>query len=103
MSEYLPLNFLGAPFVPGIGRLTAPWSGGMFMAKEVGDEFDVDVDVGVGVFVGVEMMDGSEVSVYEGDVASGDDVGDDVGVATLSMPDINDWKSEKPCPRGGLH
>lgn len=24
IAEYFPLNFLGAPFVPGIGRLTTP-------------------------------------------------------------------------------
>ena len=55
------------------------------------------------VGVGIEVVVGRDVMECVGDVEREEDVGDDVGVTTLSVTDIKDWKSEKPCPRGGLH
>ena len=55
------------------------------------------------VGVGIEVVVGRDVIECVGDVEREEDVGDDVGVTTLSVPDIKDWKSDKPCPRGGLH
>ena len=71
------------------------------MAEDVRDEWDVKVKVLVGV--GIEVVVGRDVMECVGDVEREEDVGDGVGVTTLSVPDIKDWKSEKPCPRGGLH
>ena len=70
------------------------------MAEDVRDEWDVKVNMLVGV--GIEVVVGRDVMECVGDVEREEDVGDDVGVTTLSVPDIKDWKSEKPCPRGGL-
>lgn len=61
ISEYLPLNFLGAPLLPGIGRLTAPASGGTFIVGEFGVELGVKVNESEGV--GVVMCDGSKDGV----------------------------------------
>ena len=55
------------------------------------------------VGVGIEVVVGRDVIECVGDVEREEDVGDDVGVTTLSVPDIRDWKSDKPCPCGGLH
>ena len=71
------------------------------MAEDVRDEWDVKVNVLVGV--GIEVVVGRDVMECVGDVEREEDVGDDVGVTTLSVPDIKDWTSDKPCPRGGLH
>ena len=71
------------------------------MAEDVRDEWDVKVNVLVGV--GIEVVVGRDVMECVGDVEREEDVGDDVGVTTLSVPDIKGWKSDKPCPRGGLH
>ena len=55
------------------------------------------------VGVGIEVVVGRDVMECVGDVEREEDVGDDVGVTTLSVPDIKDWESEKPCPCSGLH
>ena len=70
------------------------------MAEDVRDEWDVKVNVLVGV--GIEVVVGRDVMECVGDVEREEDVGDDVGVTTLSVPDIKDWESEKPCPCSGL-
>ena len=58
------------------------------MAEDVRDEWDVKVNVLVGV--GIEVVVGRDVMECVGDVEREEDVGDDVGVTTLSVPDIKD-------------